>query len=472
MSSSALDQKQDNFKQTFDGMSIIELCAVCETTPELQESAGIYFQRKYSGHMNEGITIREENGTVGFDETDCYASLSKYFGKVQIKSGYHKQLVQFMNENCGENIKIIEFTGGIWSKWFLDEIKRFLRNVEALKIEFQHDGSISLDDILFCCPRCRHLKLFDNWVAQTVELPFDRYPSLKTLEYDIGALDGQADLNSLAIFFEKNRQVKRFICNKICGIDIIKKILTVLFDHSKIEELFLCGYSVNFALALRELKLLDDREKFRRLEIQIHCLFEPFEMNLFGLAPLKKLSGIYFNCRSRSRDFEGVIMKTAFEFKIEPGIVAKAPFVNLKVLQFNGQISIKETVAIGLAQNLLNLEKICLDVATLDSSVVKLIKPFVQFSKKVSEIIVSSCRDEEDVDRFVKKLLDLRTIRKGLGEACQVTIYLDEQLGISSSALLDVAYASTDLFDIKRTPLNYFYDKWSQADPFISFSLK
>lgn len=386
--------------EIFRQLSLDDLCAVSETCSELQKWAGSHFQRKYP-ELSKSIAIEVKNEVVDFAQTGSYVKyFSRYIKSVQIfysNDEMDERLAQFMRMHCGEDIKKIEFFGCVWCKSFGWEIQNILRNVEIVEFNWSPGHtSVSLDDILGFCQQIKCLKVKNYAWSEAIEFPAKTYRTLEVFEYHIDN-PNQAISTDLETFFRQNPNIKRFVCGGRLETRSLKRILSIVIENSQISELFLVlkFFDTDFQSILGELKQLDARDGFQRIELML-----PNRMNLTNisaLAALRKFTGLHFY------DWDNSLDQHVSEFKL---------FHNLKILNFK-YCSLSEASAIELAQSLPNLEELYYDLYSQSVDIKECIRPFVCFSKNLIKIIICAygvaIRDGENI--LPKLKLDRKTLK-------------------------------------------------------------
>lgn len=273
------------------------------------------------------------------------------------------------------------------------------------------------------------------------------------------------ELNDLRIFFRRNINVRRFICRVIMDkLDLVKKLLAIVAEMENIDEFFLVIYSdkedrdLDFALIADDLKMINDREQFKRFELKVDL--NKKMKNLGKLSCLNKLKGLLLP----------MIENGNFD---EVDISSICSFTNLKLLQidpmyYNGDYvyvhdtfstirrifcsldSRAETLVHTytlLAKRLTKLEELhCAEVRTISEdnriSMNEFIRPFVRHSANLRKIVLPFIKIDTNVLEYVEQLNDDRTL---LANAKKLTIFVDETQNDLQESM------DNDLVDIKRT---------------------
>lgn len=252
--------------------------------------------------------------------------------------------------------------------------------------------------------------------------------------------------SGLATFLQRNPQIKRLTCRFPRNNDAAKEVLRVIIENSNIEDLFMYangtsamvnnGGISNFKLCLNELKALDNREQFKRLEIFLSadvCL----ENVVDSLSSLNKLTGLYYNRWLDRCD----------------GIKVVQSCIHLTVLELSHSKLSKED-ADGLAISLRNLEELYLSYQPV---YIEVLRSFVRHCKHLYKIgIILYFVDMTELKE--NDVLELNKDRNKLDGARKLTIYW-ESFGNKM--------ISSKLVDVKHTKLHY-NDSTDRPNPFMT----
>lgn len=371
----------------FEGLPLDYLCEISETSNKLEVED--YVLRKYPQHL-QSMRIELRGGIVDLhNQSKCTKIFGRFIPSVTFLGNEEmdERVLQFMERYCSKNIKKIKFCDVTWTKSFADGMKEFVQNVESVTFFWlSYPSDVNLDEILKHMPFVRNLKVDCH---KMVKLPTVECPNLETLEYSItGPL-----ADDLAKFFQTNPSIKRFTChmpNHNTDIDTLKQLLKIVIDNGNIEELFLSFGSkiwVNFALIRDELKMLDGRKNFKRLEIKS----EGF-VNASEVATLKSLTGIHLTA--------GTHFSSTYILNVSLQDISS--LVNLKTLHVEGKMN--RASAESLAQNLINLQEFYyIEEGDQLEKIETLYMPFVRHSPKLAAMIlktmaVTGCPDIEKLN--------------------------------------------------------------------------
>lgn len=458
----------DCIDELFKKLSIDDLCSASRTCIKLNQLAAGHFHRCFPERVSQPISIvnrtikRSWYNTIipCIRQNENYVRcFSRQIEHVKVRNRQYCLLIRFMQQNCSRNIMNINFGDRLWTKWFVLQIKPFLQNAETITFWFtsnrwfrSNPEIASLGGIIRHFPKMKHLHVYID-SPDAIEFELDEtYEHLESfsLEYQ-GPSEfwrRQSTIDNwhinLSRFFSLNPNVKRFnfrYKNQNKMITLAKRILRLVAEHSQIEELTMSMYVQHAALFIDELKKLDKRESFKRLSLNVVQLVER-NRGFPTLTTLQKLNRLCIGfVELDNRD-----------------LLTAQSFVNLKVLAIDEPDNLPETYAINWAQNLSNLEELYLD--GMDAVVMR---TFARHSKKLNKMIVTECRGVPNVTR--NDILQLDGERQGLDGACQLNLLLDEQLEISSVALVERANGRCVV--IKRASVKYSLNPKAYQDFFV-----
>lgn len=399
--------------EVLEYLSIDDLCSVNRTCKRLQALSEVHFDRKYQHLASKRVLIRKfRNGEIGFDSNEryikCFSRKLQSFVLSFPEGKMNDELLQFMRTNCGENIKEITFHGWQYSKSFEEGIRTVLKNVETITID-SHAGNsnMRLDVVLHNLPALKHLNA--GYFADVESWRNVKGLQLESLSCNVDRRMGLGSVN-LQRFLWRNPKVKCLKC-AVDDDDLIKPILKKVAKVAQIEELlfiFHC-WRTDFSSIRNQLKILDERAGFKRFGLTItdgSCL-----KNVFELASLKSFS---------------ILRLWDCEFSdMEKHIPELNLMVNLEVLEFVGENSINDKIAMNLSKNLVNLRKL----AFLENkewlpkkNVVDVLKTFIRNAPKLTEIELQECGiDEKELSSNVPVFI---AERKKLENATRLIIFI------------------------------------------------
>lgn len=405
-------------------LSLDELCALSQTCIKFQKNAEDHVRRVFPELFSGQITIIKENEVIKVllkereQYKKCFSRLFKHIEFLLEAGDMDEQWLQFMEVNCCKNIKSVKFSwsGRVsWSKPFLNGIKDFISNVETVSIGRIIPANINLNEIFKFLPLVKTFKI-DNWPTKTSEkmhyekqivLPNIEHSKLEIFEY----CTLHPSIDDLKKFFRRNTTIKRFTCRlkDRCKLHV-KQILAAVIE-TNIEELFIKttmfpydDYTlVDFSWIQNELKMLDERENFRRLELKGAC---NHFTNLSKLPSLKSLTGVHLFTSVTGQSKWELIYRSKFNF-----------FSNLKILQIYGEITV--TFAENVSRMLPHLEELhYIDISGADE-LQPIIGPFVLHTPKLAKLFISS---QHAYTEYLN-VASLSAERKKLKNATKLVIY-------------------------------------------------
>lgn len=390
----------------------------------------------------EYITIVDnESGRIDFWETANYEKdPNRPIDNVLVSEcKVNKRLKHFMETRSAKEAK--QIAPCLWSDTLGETMQKNLKCVTAVQFYLRNWAeTMCLNDVLQHCSHIKCLKVENCGDTTPNSIPSEGYPTLETVDYRTFQWNAD-DFDDLAVFFKENPNIKRFTCN-VHNIHETKRLLEIINQNSNIEELFMSfdyNWHADFAACLKELKTLDDRDDFRRLEFDWNSKYVPVRQRggwrhiMAPLSPLRKLAGLHFHHDIFYKQYT------------TPQTATLELIANLKILSFN-QCQVSITSASFLATSLGNLEELhFFDEAVQFNS---FIEPFVQHSMKLSKIFIRSDRVQYSYNNIMK-LNDERKILKG---SCKVTIYLDKD------TMHDLIPVNGDMVNVKGAPVKYYRD--------------
>lgn len=400
------DLNDDCIFKILEWLPLNDLCEISETCKKLKRLSGNHFYRKYKELVSKYITITDQSGRIGFWEDDKYLQhFSQQIENVCVSAcRTDERLSQFMRARCAGKLTKVVFQICDWIKTgkFANDIQNILKDVEVGVFHVFTETEVA--EILEYCPQFKYLNVF----SYSTGLPARKhYPMLESVGFHFDWCD--VDFDQLSTFFHQNSQIKRLKCYGPANADAAKRLLTAVAEKSGIEELFINIFQWNFdlQLCLNELKALDDRHQFKRLEI---AFSNNRVQNVAGsLSSMKKLVGLHVSPIQNLDAFNGI-----------------QSFANLKVLVIRYDyheliphyMNLTKCVTNGLAQNLVNLEELYLLRHKSEYIDHESLLSFARYSKNLYKICLSGRILNEG------EMTKLTTERNKLNGACKLAIYL------------------------------------------------
>lgn len=255
-------------------------------------------------------------------------------------------------------------------------------------------------------------------------------------------LDDPSKLGELERYFRQHQKVKRFVCRLIKpNNEWVTRMLKIVF-HTEIEELFIYIHDnskdkIDFTLLQSEFKKLDDRARFKRLELSMRM---GAMRNQFDLASVKSLKGLHFQTLD---DYD-------FTHESEKYVGGLSLLTELTVLTIHDEVS--ELFVTTLSQKLVNLEE--LHCQGKVSKIKKLIVPFARHSPKLRKIVLNGAQ-------LNKKKLNAERMK--LKDATEIVIWMPEGRKLKPGTDDDT---SNEMVNVKIfTAKNW--EEWYRQSPFI-----
>lgn len=380
-------------------LPISDFGAISQTCQKLKELTGNHIKRRHPELIPEELVITMLNGIVDFFEQKNYIKcIRQYVNKIHIivkEDESCDRFVEFIQENCGKNIKIVRLCGSNWTKSFGEGIKCVLENIQTVMFI----GSKNHFDHILCeCPNIKQLEIFEyNFDATT--LPQSHYPTLEVFEFECFEW-GSNSFDNLAAFFQRNPQIKRFIVKNFQSTIMNKRLLSMLVESTNIDELFLHlrDRECDFRELHSEFKMLTDRDNFKRLELK-----GGDERTINALGQLQHFTNLHLR-----KYWKGASININ-------------QLINLKTLRLDG-FNLNEATATAMAQHLQSLEQFHYEKFYPPIEIKECIKPFVRYSKKLTEMVVVT-NDLKDNNKDMPKL---NTERRKLANTSKLIIFIDD----------------------------------------------
>lgn len=436
---------EDCFYKLFKWLPLDDLCQLSKTCIRLQQLTGTYYQSKCPSNWLT-VTNATSDGIVLSPNKNYVKCFSKFIQNLSIDylRSDHDVLAAFLQNHCNSRPKTVQFKCTYLPETFGDKIKTILGNAETIAFR---NCLVDSGKIVDLCGNIKNLFVVENLLNdqyEQVEELFDGRKYALPLEHFHCHYAGYPDMDRFGAFLENNKvkSVTWFFYRRHWNI-IHACIETIIEYAADLEELFISieGQNFNFTEICRKLKMLCDRESFKRLEIQF--IGEEVERKLMSqgdaMASLKSLVGLHF---CGFRNFQNVV-----------------PFVkqitNLKILQFKKDSDVEDVIFPLPNQSLYvlpNLEQLHLIGLSKNFNY---IHAYVLNSPKLKTVVVKDCAFTDFY------LNELNAGRKEQPFACDTTIYT-EQYNIATDF-------SRDLVNIKR--VNFEIDEFNLVDPFICYSI-
>lgn len=401
--------------EIFDRLPLNDLCSISRTCKKFKQMAENQFIRKYPELVWRTLRIQKEDGVIGFDheETERYIQcFSRQCENVAIYLEDKKmddQLLEFIKTKCSDSIKEIRFYGLNSSSNFQLGIRDCLRSVETIELaENNHDASLCLHRLVNSLPNVKQISIVGSErFLRNVKWSRIECPKLEAFQCDINY--GWM-VKKLTKFFNRHRTITRFkYYMHSPPIVRVRQILDIVIASENIEELFFqIDGRIDFSLIRDQLKMLDQRNNFKRLTLNL-CGDAGGIQNLAELASIKSFAELRFPKHS---------------FKLGRHISALISLSNLQTLRLSCNFT--EADADSLSQKLRNLQKLCIDgTQTQASPIRKKVMLFVRNSPKLSSMAIYNPEISADIFDFGV----LNAERKKLKDASKLIISFDRDCG-------------------------------------------
>lgn len=315
------------------------------------------------------------------------------------------------------------------------------KNTPSINLTHDTEETFSIGEIFKFSPNIKYLKV-NNFGK--LSLPSIKFPALEFLV--LNSLEG-IEPTELEHFLHSNSKIKRFACGvNYHKIESVKKLLKTIIKTKTIEELFLKieGVLIDFEEINDELLVLDTRDNFKRLEIEVTSICDCTLKNTLVLTNFTSLTGFHMST-------------TWFDFSRHASIFSM--YENLQYLQLHMH-SINHESAMALAKNLKNLRRLLISCDNDAVFRVDVIAPFIRYGRKLNAIVVSHLTI---VDQSYGRISELNAERAKLQNAFKLTVYIDDCM---KPPIFIPRSTSCDLFEVKRMKIQLI--AW-QAHPFVPF---
>lgn len=435
-------------------LSLEDLKVVSEKCKKLVELADIRAKR-----ISETFTIQEKDGEIIISPIDSYLNcFSRYILNIRIFSmsaDMQKKFAQFIQTNCGTNIRNVSLHDCQLSESFLLKVIKNLANVESVDISDYVNKTFPSIEIMKYCPHIKYLRV----AHEVTELRRISSSSLNVLELGCLTVANKIEVEK---FLKTNSNIKRFVCNEVNydNMELVKWLLKTVRNTKNIKELFVGFVStkIDFTVIHDELQALDKRTNFKQLHIKIRGSSNDFIgstiINPFELTMLNSLVGFDL--------IDGNNLDEIFGWLNEHINCFKTPaFHNLKYLQLNLSKITKE-LEMNLTHNFPSLEE--LHLAPIEHSLnVEMVQTFLCDIIRSASQLTSIFLPKDGI--FDKKFIKwLNEERKHLDDAKQLTLFINPSVHEWPEATDD------NLVVVKQVEMDY--SGWNRSNPFFSFTYK
>lgn len=439
----------------FDRLPLDDLCLMSRTSKKFKRLSEDYFQRKYPTLVCQPINIIPTRtvSTINLDGKNYLSHINtvisfqenhaNYFGRLIRHVRIHfqgrllnEELLQFIRLKCCKRFKMVS-VHGTWTRSFADGIKELLQEAET--VEFAEINNCYCRDIIFNhLPMVKQLSLKSNSMGMDI-LSRIEYPNLSVLHVEMDDLMPGDEL------FPADTSIKRLMCtlHSSCELGVWMKRIMVICARSNIGELSIENFStgsIDFALIRKQLKELEARENFKRLDLNLGPISTH---NSHLLASIKALNAFHLHdFKNRCRSPPQLSYKTW-----DRQITAISSFHNLKTLYVRHYFNIETDLSLleGCLPRLTSLKELNYEDKNYES-IQEILSPFIRHSRKLAQIFVINYRFSRENTLNIRQL---NALRKNLKDASKVMIHLQSEnrpnkIGLHSSE-------SADLIEIKQS---------------------
>lgn len=421
----------DCWQKIFDYISFDELYNMSQTCKRLRQIGGRYFQENfpilYGSFKGDGQGI-----CFRIWESDDHVpqnGLNEFIQKVVIRG----ELKRYLRIESFRSIRELTLSDVELNARQIGYIREILPEIEALNILSCNVVGDLFEQLLQYCLKLKTLQTTDlyflppfvknsnNWLKHSC-------PTLEHLELYV--LDWEPTDLALMGFLEKNPNIKCF------GTDLsyIWKHARAFLGESKIQ---LDRLTIHFHESMSDVIPIDEFVNVLK-GLQVEGFYRSLHLAMNGtsklssremvnyIAPLRVLKAL---CKDVNIDFQSLVQ-----------------LKELYIPKFRNH-----SVSDMLAKNLVNIEQLCLEIATINDAL-----PFVRHAKKLRAVRVFSFNSESF---FVEYAVDLVTLEKerqklkkelqGLVNPTKVLVYVDERSYLATK--WQVGNLRLDLVNIEQS---------------------
>lgn len=397
----------DCWEHIFDHLPLRSIYAMGKTCKRMHQMAGYYF-REYCSDLVYNLRGNNLIEARPF----CKIRLQRDFYQFvrMIKIDEFSGLDYYLDPKLFPSLKSIIIRHNPLSGYRLCELdieclRYLLMNIESVKlIACKFENTETFEKLVSYCPNLKYLTIrLDVAALPLREFIFQQhFPNLEKLHIQLNYWENYTPTVELKAFFEKNSTIKDFATDYHflwANQDF--------FLHSKIRfnRLIIRVNSVDFDTAILSvdfLKALHGRGFYKSIHISFGDgeLHEILQNSLPTLPALQTL-------RTHDASF-----------------VDLSRFCNLKELTMHDLMSLKVTELEALAKNLVNLQRLVLNIASYDT-----VLPFIRYSKKLKMLKIVRLRHRRvPMETIVLNATALNDERKRLQHACEVSVYVSERV--------------------------------------------
>lgn len=378
-----------------------DLCAIGKTNVRLNQLAANEFQRKYPSKLPEYINVRiNDAGKIVLDEKfpKCFLRCISILQIPKFKKKHSAKISHFLRLHLrGANLRKICIQYGEHLEGFAQNIKSVLTGVEILQFyNLPNDYQCGIvSDMLQYCTQLEELEV-DNFKQGD---KYGKYPTIKLLRL---SGDIVKRYYALAPFLRQNPNISKLVWyfdqSQKTSIHVIN-VLFMVQSLNSVRELYLhvTGEHIQHKEIYNELKALDERTTFERLEI--FTTDDPAFVASVANQNLKTLTGLH-------------LVPIKEKNTLNLNFISQFKFLHLIRPH---SIRIKR-------QNLQNLEIVCIDLYSISSWTGYMI--LIANCPKLKKLIIRAHLCCNAYFGLKAQLPRLNEIRSQLQNAYQMVIYV------------------------------------------------
>lgn len=195
---------EDCFNQLFKWLPLDDLCQLSKTCTRLQQLTGDYYQKKYPSKWVK-VTNATADGIVLLPNKNYVKCFSRFIQNLSVNflRNDHDALAKFLQNNCNNQPKRIQFKCAYLPEAFLDKIKTILQNAETIAFR---NCLVDSGKFLGRCDNVKNLFLIENLLndhhEQVEELLDGKYARLEHFHCRYA---GYLDMDKLRSFLRNNK---------------------------------------------------------------------------------------------------------------------------------------------------------------------------------------------------------------------------------------------------------------------------
>lgn len=411
--------KIDDFEDLFEYLSLRDLFSIRQTCEPLKKVVDYFIKKYYPSVKFDGEILRLNKDNTFFRLQQMHPTLMDF-----------KHFSIELNDISRDEIDIL---------------KDFLPGLEQLRIRINKLRYDFYDSILKWCSSLKYLSVNQNpGRLDNAYFMFNdengwrhrRYPTIEHFELT-GGLGSPNIIPEWKTFFELNPQIRTFSVNFDASFDVPWQNFNYFLGlNIKIDLLNINHYYPHYHDLLN---LLYEQGFYKRLHL--------YSVNITRQKDLDKIRSLH-GLEKLYLGLDGKVIQPALP-----------PLPELKELCLRGLILFqsispnKTDYYEHMAKSLINVQRVFFDFATSDDII-----PFIRYAPKVKEIKVDRLKRGRYFKEGVVNLAALNKERKELACANKITIYVSENVFLSTKmAIMKTEYS---LVTLKRAYAVEWTHQW------------